>query len=165
MNPLQEVAIYAAQKRIRGKSYRRNSLLKPLDIILTELDRSPNIAAQDELELIYAGSKGLIYDHLKRIAKGVHEEEVYHYVDLFFQRVLELDNCNRMYTSEELEALKQRVDELLQRERLIRSAYLVYMRQELANFFVQRGQAKSPEEAIQAMQSAEEQDDELDEGE
>lgn len=168
-HPLKEVAFYAAEKRIRGRSFKRSSLLKPLDIILTELDRCPDIANVHELALVYRGSQGLLYDHLKRIAKGIHEEDIYHYVDLFFRDVLNIDmqkeHDDLDAQKHALIALKQRTDELLQRERLLRSAYLVYMRQKIADIMVQRGKAKTSEEAIQAIQSAEEQEnDPEDEG-
>lgn len=144
MNALKDLAIYAAQYRIRGRSYKRNSLLKPLDIILDELDRCPNPKDNDELALVRAGTKGLILDHVKRVAKGVQEDAVYQYVEMFFEDVLiHPGNVNR----------------LLQRERLIRSAYLVYMREALANIFIEKGKAKTAEEAIQAIEKAETQDE------
>ncbi len=47
--PLKELAVYAVQHSIRGTSIKPNSLLKPLDIILQELDRCPN--PDDKMEL------------------------------------------------------------------------------------------------------------------
>jgi len=152
MDALQDLATFAASHRIRGRSYKRNSMLKPLDIILNELDRCPNTKDPDEIRLVRAGSKGLIYEHVQRVAKGVREDAIYHYVDLFFDRVLtdaHHDNANK----------------LLQRERLIRSAYLVYMRQALAEIFITKGRAKSPDEAMQAMQEEASQDNENEEAE
>lgn len=146
MNALENLAKYAAAHRIRGRSYKRNSMLKPLDIILNELDRCPNTRDDGEIELVRDGSKGLILDHVKRVAKGVHEDAVYEYVELFFQGVLgEMHHKN--------------ANKLLQRERLIRSAYLVYMRQALAEIFIARGKAKNADEALQTMET-----DELQEG-
>lgn len=150
MESLKDLATYAAQYRIRGRSYKRNSLLKPLDIILDELDRCPNPKNDDELALVRAGTKGLILDHVKRVAKGVHEEAVYQYVEIFFKAVLH-------------EAHHDNVNRLLQRERLIRSAYLVYMREALANIFIKKGKAKTSEEALQDIERAETQDEEIDE--
>ena len=40
MQELKELATYAAQNNIRGSTFKRNSLLKPLDIILQELNAS-----------------------------------------------------------------------------------------------------------------------------
>ncbi len=145
MNELKELAIYAARNRIYGRSYKRNSLLKPLDFILDELTRYPN-----EEEFARASSKGMIFDHVKRIRKGVHEEAVYDYVDRFFNEVLG-------------KALQGKVNKLLQRERSLRSAYLVYMRQELAIIWQGRKKVSSPEEAFQAMDQAAEEDVELEE--
>lgn len=142
MNALQELAQFAASQRIRGRSYKRNSLLKPLDIILNELDRCPDTKNGDEIRLLIAGCKGLILEHVQRVAKGVREDAVYHYVEMFFEQVLKNahhDNANR----------------LLQRERLIRSAYLVYMREALAQIFVARGKARNTDEAMQALQATE----------
>jgi hypothetical protein len=152
MQALKVLATYAATHRIRGRSYKRNSMLKPLDIILNELDRCPNTKDQDELDLVRDGSKGLILDHVRRVSKGIHEEAVYAYVDTFFDGVLHgahHDNANK----------------LLQRERLIRSAYLVYMRQALADIFLKKGKAKNVDEALQVMEveATEDRDDESDE--
>ena len=152
MEALQDLATYAASHRIRGRSYKRNSMLKPLDIILNELDRCPDTTNKDEIELIKAGCKGLILEHIQRIAKGVREDTVYQYVDLFFEQVL-------------VQAHHNNANRLLQRERLIRSAYLVYMREALAQIFIARGKAKNSSEAMQAIQDAESQErDEEDEG-
>jgi len=145
MEALKNLATYAASHRIRGRSYKRSSLLKPLDIILNELDRCPNTKSKDEIDLICAGSKGLILDHVKRVAKGVREDAVYQYVDHFFNEVLK-------------EAHYNNANKLLQREQLIKSAYLVYMRQAIADIFIARGKAKNTDEAMQEIQKSEEQD-------
>src|SRR5438876_520841 len=145
MEALQNLAKYAAAYRIRGRSYKRNSMLKPLDIILNELDRCPDTKNKDEIELVQAGCKGLIYEHVQRVSKGVREDTVYHYVDIFFEQVL-------------VEAHHNNANRLLQRERLIRSAYLVYMREALAQIFIARGKAKNSSEAMQAIQVGESQD-------
>lgn len=145
MDSLQDLAKYAASHRIRGRSYKRNSMLKPLDIILNELDRCPDTKNTDEINLIKAGCKGLILEHVRRVAKGVREDAVYQYVDMFFEQVLTVAHHNN-------------ANRLLQRERLIRSAYLVYMREALAQIFIVRGKARNPEEAMQAIQVAEAQD-------
>ncbi len=145
MEALQDLATYAASHRIRGKSYKRNSLLKPLDIILNELDRCPDTKNPDEMNLIKAGTKGLILAHIQRVTKGVHEDTVYQYVEIFFEQVLK-------------EAHHNNANRLLQRERLLRSAYLVYMREALAQIFIARGKARTSDEAMQALQAAESQE-------
>jgi hypothetical protein len=122
MQELKELATYAAQNNIRGGTFKRNSLLKPLDIILQELDRCPAPDNANELELVRAGTKGLIFDHLERIADAEYKpgrtkrDKVNHYVDLFFDGVLD-------------KAHHGKVNRLLNRERLIRSAYLFYVRE------------------------------------
>jgi hypothetical protein len=122
MQELKELATYAAQNNIRGSTFKRNSLLKPLDIILQELDRCPAPDNANELELVRAGTKGLIFDHLERIADSEYKpgrtkrDKVSHYVDLFFDGVLD-------------KAHHGKVNRLLNRERLIRSAYLFYVRE------------------------------------
>ena len=122
MQELKELATYAAQNNIRGSTFKRNSLLKPLDIILQELDRCPAPDNANELELVRAGTKGLIFDHLERIADVEYKpgrtkrDKVNHYVDLFFDGVL-------------FKAHHDKVNRLLNRERLIRSAYLFYLRE------------------------------------
>lgn len=124
MQELRAMAVYAAENRIRGNTFKRNSLLKPLDIILSELDRCPSPDNINELELIRAGTKEMIFDHLERIAQSDYkpgrtkQDKVGRYVDLFFDEVL-------------LRAHHNNVNRLLSRERLIRSAYLFYLREAL----------------------------------
>jgi len=140
MQELKELAEYAVNSNIRGTSLKRNSILKPLDIILQELDRCPNPDDANELELVRTGSKGLIFEHLERIAGANYkpgrtkESKVNHYVDLFFDDVLGKANHGK-------------VNRLLSRSRLIRSAYLVYYRQALAEYFVAKGKARDLAEA------------------
>lgn len=152
MDALKELAVYAEQNRIRGRSYVPNSLLKPLDIILQELERCPNTHDRNEFELMRAGSKGLLFAHIHRIAKWVPEDKVYHYVDLFFNEVL-------------IKAHHNNANRLLQRERLIRSAYLVYLREAIAKGFIARGKAKNTDDALQELQKSEAQETDLEETE
>jgi len=151
MQELKALAQYAATNGIRGSSFKRNSMLKPFDIILQELDRCPNPDDSNELALVRAGTQGLIFEHLERIAGANYkpgrtkEGKVNHYVDLFFDGVL-------------AKAHGGKVTRLLTRERLIRSAYLVYYRQALAEYFVARGQAKNIAEAEGKIERADEED-------
>lgn len=153
MKELKQLAEHAARNRIRGRSYKRNSLLKPLDIILAELERCPDPTNSNERDFARDSSKGLIYDHVKRVSKGVYEEAIYRYVDLFFEGVLK-------------EVHHGSIPKLLQRERSLRSAYLVYMREALAAIFVKQGKAKSEADALQQMDISDEQEAEagVDEG-
>ena len=152
MIELKTLAIHAARHRIRGRSYKRNSLLKPLDFILNELDRCPDPQNENEIEFVRTSSKGLIFEHVKRVAKGVHEQDIYDYVDLFFNGVLK-------------DAHHGNVNRLLQRERSIRSAYLVYMREELANIFVTKGKAGNVDAAMQTMDEVASSENDLEEQE
>jgi CRISPR-associated protein Csc3 len=128
MKQLKDLAQYAANNTIRGGSYRRNSLLKPLDIILQELEKCPNPEDEGELALVRDGTKDMIFEHLRRIAKAEYkpgrtkESKVYKYVDLFFDEVLLKAHGEGA----------RGVTRLLNREKLIRSAYLVYLREALA---------------------------------
>ena len=120
MEEIRELAAYAAQHRLQGGSMKRNSLLKPLDIILEELERCPEPDNQNELALVRAGTKRMIFDYMDRIADVEYkpgrtkQEKINHYVDLFFDGVLNKAHHNN-------------VNKLLGRERLIRSAYLFYL--------------------------------------
>jgi len=151
MQELKALAEYAATNGIRGSSFKRNSMLKPFDIILQELDRCPNPEDPNELALVRVGTQGLIFEHLERIAGANYkpgrtkEGKVNHYVDLFFDGVL-------------TKAHRGKVNRLLTRERLIRSAYLVYYRRALAEYFVARGQAKNIAEAEGKIERADEED-------
>lgn len=143
--PLQQLAAYAAYNSIKGSSFKRNSLLKPLDIILEELDRCPNPDDIKELELIRAGTKELIFDHLARIAKEDYkpgqtkQSKINQYVDIFFDGVLE-------------KAHHRKVNKLLSREKLIRAAYLFWVRQAWAEIFVSKGKAKDIAQATDELQ-------------
>ncbi len=91
---------------------------------------------------MYLGSR----IRIKRIARGVHEEDIYTYVDLFFDGVLQ-------------EAHHRNVNRLLQRERSLRSAYLVYMRESLAAIFQTSGKARNKDEAMEALDATDEETD------
>jgi CRISPR-associated protein Csc3 len=151
MQELKALAEYAANNYIRGTSNKRNSLLKPLDIILQELDRCPNPDESNELELVRAGTQGMIFEYLERITGAGYklgstkQGKVNHYVDLFFDEVLK-------------KAHHGKANRLLTRERLIRSAYLVYYRQALAEYFVARGKAKDIAEAEGKIENTDEED-------
>src|SRR6266700_4040578 len=71
-------------------------------------------------------------------------------VDLFFDGVLE-------------RAHHSKVNKLLARERLIRSAYLVYYRQALAEYFVAKGKARDLAEASSKIENTTEEDIDLEE--
>lgn len=150
MKELKHLAEHAARKRIRGRTYKRSPLLKPLNIILEELERCPDPSDQNELDFARDSSKGLIFDTIKRISKGVYEEDIYEYVDIFFHEVFEGVHHGS-------------VQKLLQRKRSLQSAYLVYMRKALADIFVEHGKARNAADALETMDRSDEQGDDEDE--
>jgi hypothetical protein len=147
--PLRQLAAFAAYNAIKGSSFKRNSLLKPLDIILQELDRSPHSDDEQELEFLRAGTKELIFEHLARIAKEEYapgrtkRSKVDHYVDLFFDGVL-------------TQTYHRKVNALLTRDKLLRAAYLFWVRQAWAEIFVARGEAKNLAQATDELQQLDE---------
>jgi len=147
--PLRELAVFAQKNNIKGTSLKRNSLLKPLDIILQELDRCPNPDDKKELTLIRAAAKEFIFDHLERIAKDGYapgqtkQSKINEYVDIFFDGVLE-------------KAHHGKVNKLLSREKLIRAAYLFWVRQAWAEYFVTKGKAKDIARATDEIQEMDE---------
>src|SRR5438876_11337931 len=95
MEPLKQMAILAAESHIKGRSFKRNSILKPLDIILENLEREPKT---DVLDLVRRASERQIFDHIDAITesrykpgkvKREHKQDVIRqYVDLFFDGIL-----------------------------------------------------------------------------
>ncbi len=121
MKALREMARLAAENHIMGGSFKRNSLLKPLDIILDNLEREPK---EDMRDVVLNGSAEQIFEHIRRIAKSefkpgkAKQDFIKDYVNIFFDGVLREGNGND-------------VNRLLQREKILRSAYLIYFREAL----------------------------------
>lgn len=121
MKALQQMAQLAAENHIMGSSFKRNSLLKPLDIILDNLERYPDESMR---EVVEKGSAEQIYEHIRRIAKGefkpgkTKQDLIKDYVRIFFDSLLH-------------GTFKDDVNRVLQRERILRSAYLIYFREAL----------------------------------
>jgi CRISPR-associated protein Csc3 len=122
MEPLKQMATLAADAHIKGRSFRRNSILKPLDIILENLEREPK---EDVRDLVRRASERQIFDHIDAITEAKYKpglakreqkmDQIRSYVDLFFDDIL-----TRVHRGD--------VNRLLQRGKLMRSAYLVYYR-------------------------------------
>jgi hypothetical protein len=152
---LQKLARYAAHSSIKGSSFNRNALLKPLDIILRELDSCTHPDDMKEIAYIRAGTKEFIFAHLARIAGDGHkpgktkQSKVNQFVDLFFDEVL-----NGEYQG--------KINKLLAREKLVRAAYLFWVREAWGEIFVARGKAK---DAASATDAIEQQGDEIDDEE
>jgi CRISPR-associated protein Csc3 len=111
-----KMAELAAKNRIRGRSFKRNSILKPLDIILENLEQEP----KDDIRAVTrAASSRDIFDHLDRIAGADYtfgrgkQAQIEEYTDLFFDGILR-------------DFHKNDVNRLLQRSKKLQSAYLLF---------------------------------------
>jgi len=133
------MASLAAEEHIRGRSNKRNSLLKPFDIILENLEREPK---QDTRDLVRRASERDIFDHIDRIADVKYkpgrgkQEQIRKYVDFFFDDLL-------------AKAHDGDVNRLLQRSKLMRSAYLIYYRDALPERAKEQVDTEQAEEAKQ----------------
>jgi CRISPR-associated protein Csc3 len=133
------MATIAAEEHIKGRSFKRNSILKPLDIILENLEREPK---QDTRDLVRRASERDIFDHIDRIADAQYkpgrgkQEQIRKYVDFFFDDLL-------------AKAHGGDVNRLLQRSKLMRSAYLIYYRDALPERAKEQVDTEQTEEAKQ----------------
>lgn len=151
MEPLRKMAALAATERIRGRSLKRNSLLKPLDIILDNLEREPK---KDFRDLVRSASERQIFDHIDAITepqykpgkvKRERKQDIIHtYVDLFFDDILQQIHQDDVYR-------------LLQRSKFIRSAYLTYYRNAIAS--EQEKERLDQEQAQEAEQTSSDTDE------
>ena len=139
MEPLKQMATLAAQEHIKGRSFKRNSILKPLDIILENLEREPK---EDIRDLVRRASERDIFDHIDRIADPQYkpgrgkQEQIRRYVNVFFDDLL-------------TKAHDGDVNRLLQRSKLMRSAYLIYYRDALPERSKEQVDTEQAEEAKQ----------------
>ncbi|MGI8588303.1 MAG: hypothetical protein ACR2M0_11545 [Chloroflexia bacterium] len=125
MEALKDMAVLAAHNQIKGRSFRRNSLLKPLDIILDNLEKEPKDDMRDTVKF---GSADQIYEHINRVTpaeyrpgyekRELKQDQIMQYVELFFDILVARDH-------------RGDVNRLLQRKKLFRSAYLIYFRNAL----------------------------------
>ncbi len=143
MEPLKQMAALAAEEHLKGRSFKRNSLLKPLDIILENLEREPK---EDVRDLVRRASERDIFDHIDRITEAQYrpgpvkrerkQDQIRAYVDLFFDGILV-----KMHEGD--------VNRLLQRNKLIRSAYLTYYRDALPERMKDQADVEQAEEGRQ----------------
>jgi hypothetical protein len=150
MEPLKQMAVLAAEEHLKGRSFKRNSILKPLDIILENLEREPNENMRD---LVRRASERDIFDHIDRITETQYrpglvkrerkQDQIRAYVDLFFDDILA-----QMHEGD--------VNRLLQRNKLIRSAYLTYYRNALPERTKDQVDMEQTEEARQQAADTEE---------
>jgi CRISPR-associated protein Csc3 len=149
---LTTMATLAAQARpqIKGRSYKRNSLLKPLDIILDFLEREPREALR---EVVRKAAEREIFDHVYNVieaqfrpglTKQRHLQDVIHeYVMLFFEEILN-------------DAYKRDVNRLLRNKRMLRSAYLIDYRDALSPSEKEQADEEQYQEADQSAQETDE---------
>jgi len=118
MDPLRQMADLGWQRRLLGRTLVRSSLLKPLDLILDQLERYPG-ERPDRLRAAVADE---IFAYLDRVRESdrrpgrTASEAIRTYVDLFFDDVLAGEHHGD-------------INRLLGRARLIRSAYHQYIRE------------------------------------
>lgn len=128
---VRRLAEFAAVHRIRGRSFHRSSLLDPFAQLLESLERWPNPEDRDYLRGML---KTEISTRIERISSyGVSTERrqaIYQYVDLFFDEVLKGEHYDRAQS-------------LLDRARLLRGAYLLFLRNALPT-----GQRKAADEEL-----------------
>jgi len=143
MEPLKQMATLAAEEHIQGRSFKRNSILKPLDIILENLEREPKEEVRD---LVRRASERDIFDHIDRITEAQYkpgrvkrerkQDQIRRYVDFFFDGIL-----TKVHDGD--------INRLLQRGKLIRSAYLTYFRDALPERTKEQVDTEQAEEATQ----------------
>jgi CRISPR-associated protein Csc3 len=116
---VRRLAEFAAAHRIWGRSFHRSSLLDPFAQILEWLERWPN---PDDRDYLRGMLKTEISTRIERISPyGVRAERrqaIYQYVDLFFDEVLKGEHYDRAQS-------------LLDRARLLKGAYLLFLRNAL----------------------------------
>jgi len=142
MKALRNMATFAAQHNIKGRSLVRNAILKPLDIILEQIEKEPK-DDPDVRDLVQNAVVDMITEHLKRVAaEGFKpgrkkEEQVKQYVTFFFDDLLK-------------ESHRNDVNRLLQRSKLLRSAYLIYFRTAFAAYLAAKNVEKTNPDNIAA---------------
>lgn len=113
---LQELARFAAANHIWGRSFKRSSLIDPFAQLLEGLERWPS---REDRNYLRGMLKTEISTRIERISPfGVSAERrqaIYGYVDLFFDEVLMREHHNR-------------AENLLDRARLLKGAYLMFLR-------------------------------------
>jgi len=116
MNVVRELAQKARDANIKGKTFKRNSISKPLDMIFDGLEKRND---RLELDITFAAIKEDIFAHIERIAgenykpgKG-KREKISDYVETFREKLL-----NQKYGGN--------INSLLAEKDIIKSAYLFY---------------------------------------
>jgi len=147
---LMNMATLAAQARIKGRSYKRNSLLKPLDIILDLLEREPRSSLR---AIVQKAAEREIFDHVYNVIDpqfrpGLNKQQklqdaIHEYVTLFFDQIL-------------AEGYKGDVQRLLRNKRMLRSAYLIDHRNAFSPQEREQADKEQSEEASERSQDMDE---------
>ena len=118
---LQELAEIAWSGRLRGRSLRKNSLMAPLDEIFKKLGQRSEAM---DMETLRAAAVQDIFEHLERIADQQYRpgrkkwEATQNFVDGFFDNIYQ-------------GVYKGKLQKLLADEKLLRSAYMFYVREQI----------------------------------
>jgi CRISPR-associated protein Csc3 len=116
---LRDLARFAAAKHIRGRSYKRNSILDPFSRMLEGLERYPD---KEDRDYLCAMLKEEVSEHIRRASPfGLSAERcqaIYTYVDRFFIDLLDNEHHGNPTA-------------LLDRGRLLKPAYLIFFREVL----------------------------------
>ena len=130
---LDQLARVAAQNHLTGSSFKRSSLLDPLDTALALTEQHPESGDREDLRGAMVTD---IFTHLERIADDDYKpgrtkrEAVKRYVDVYVDGLLAKDHHGD-------------VNRLLNRARFIRSAYLFFLQEALDQQRADRTAAQS----------------------
>lgn len=119
---LQNLAQIAWADKLKGRSLKKNSLIMPLDEILKKLSHHSDEA---DIGVLQAAITEDIFEHLERIADANYRpgktkwRATKTFVDSFFEEVYQ-------------QVYKGQLQQLLADEKLIRSAYLFYIREQIS---------------------------------
>lgn len=108
----------AGKSYIKGKTFKRNSLLKPIDIIFDLLERKSEYL---DLETVFATATQQIFDHIKRISPDNKQpgetkyQKIEEFVATFKEDLLE-------------DVYQGKINDLIADQKIIKSAYLFYYR-------------------------------------
>lgn len=113
---IKKMASLAWEAKIKGKTFERNSLLQPINLIFDQIRKPSQVL---DTETIKASTAQKIFDYLERISdfeigKTKHQK-VSDFTELFFTDLL-----NKVY--------KNRLPLLISDEKNLKAAYLFYLR-------------------------------------
>ena len=116
---LRDLAHFAAKSYICGRSLKRNSILDPFARIIEGLERYPD---KEDRDYLCAMLKEDVSEHIRRASPfGLgtkRRQAIYAYVDRFFVELLDKEHRGNPAV-------------LLDRERLLKPAYLIFFREAL----------------------------------